>query len=289
MSVEAITWALRQPVAASSAKFVLVVLANCASAEGALAFPSVAYLAESTGQDRKTVVANLKRLVEWGLISDTGERSGRTKQVIVYRLNCGPGLFESPPKTELLQGAERPPKTELFQNRNSSVFPPKESRFSPERVPKTGHGTVINPKEPIARSPREGQDPIPPSSPPSTEPPADPPAPRPTAAGHACRLMREAGCARFNPGHVDLLAALAEGVSPDVLASTAAEAVAAGKANPFVWAIATARGRHADGAKQITTTGAPRHAADQPRESLVDRATQRAARIFAEHGFDTAT
>lgn len=287
MSVEAITWALRQPVGASSAKFVLVVLANCASADDGLAYPSIAYLAESTGQDRKTVVTNIRRLIEWGLIEDTGDRMGRTKQVIVYRLNCGTSLFESVPKTEPLPGEKRHPNTEQFQKRNSSVFPSKESRFSPETVPKTGHGTVNNPKEPSALPAGAGEHEateLGQGSTPATE------QPEPTAAGRTCRLMREAGCARINPGHVDLLAALAEGVTPQTLADTAAEAVAAGKTNPFIWAIATARGRHAEGAKPITTTG-PRHdrTTDQPRESLVDRAAQRAARIFAEHGFDTST
>lgn len=274
MSVEAITWALRQPVEASSAKFVLVVLANCASADGGLAYPSVAYLAESTGQDRKTVVTNLKRLVESGLIEDTGDRAGRTRQVIVYRLRCDSPLFESTPKTEPLQAAQRNPKPEQFQNRNSSVSSLKQSRFSPETVPKTGHGTVNNQKQHSA----------PPADAGEREPPAPPI--EPTPAAQACRLMREAGCARINPSHPHLLAALAEGVPLAVLGDTAAEAVAAGKTNPFIWAIATARGRHAEGAKP-TTTGA-RHASDQPRESLVDRAANRAARIFAEHGFDTS-
>ena len=53
MSVEAITWALRQPIQHSSAKFVLVVLANCASAENAHAFPSVAYLSAAFSMERR--------------------------------------------------------------------------------------------------------------------------------------------------------------------------------------------------------------------------------------------
>ena len=80
MSVEAITWALRQPITQSSTKFVLVVLANCASADSGLAWPSVAYLSSATGQDRKTVVTNLQRLQEWGLIEDTGKRAGVRSQ-----------------------------------------------------------------------------------------------------------------------------------------------------------------------------------------------------------------
>lgn len=74
----------------------------------------------------------------------------------------------------------------------------------------------------------------------------------PTDAGRACLLMRRAGCAQVNPSHPDLLAALAEGVTPEALADTAAEGIAAGKTKPFAWAIATARSRHADGAATIT-------------------------------------
>ena len=89
MSVEAITWAFAQPISHSSAKFVLVVLANCADAQHFLAWPSAAYIAQSTGQDRKTVQGNLRRLKEWGYIEDSGERRGETGQIIVYRLkNC---------------------------------------------------------------------------------------------------------------------------------------------------------------------------------------------------------
>lgn len=86
MSVEAITWALKQPIKHSSAKFVLVVLANCASAANNQAYPSVAYLCESTSQNRKTVIENLRRLIEAGYVEDTGDRRGTTSQIVVYRL-----------------------------------------------------------------------------------------------------------------------------------------------------------------------------------------------------------
>lgn len=136
MSVEAITWALKQPIKQSSAKFVLTVLANCASGDSWLAYPSVAYLADATGQDRKTILANLVRLRDMGLIEDSGRRMGDTKQVIVYRLLGG-------------DHAQTVPKTEQSQKRNSSengtvpktpgkspVFPFKESRFSAKQSQK---------------------------------------------------------------------------------------------------------------------------------------------------------
>lgn len=96
MSVEAITWALRQPIKQSTAKFVLVVLANCASGDTLLAYPSAAYLCAATSQDRKTVLANLARLREWGLIEDTGKRAGTTKQIPVWKVLCSPDLFAQP-------------------------------------------------------------------------------------------------------------------------------------------------------------------------------------------------
>lgn len=108
--------------------------------------------------------------------------------------------------------------------------------------------------------------------------------PQPTEAGRACLLLRQAGCVRVNPSNPNLLAALDEGVAPEAIRDTYLERPDA--TNPFAWAVATARSRHAEGARPTTTitTGGPRHghAADQPRESLVDRAAQRAARIFAD-------
>lgn len=88
-----------------------------------------------------------------------------------------------------------------------------------------------------------------PHAPLSPEPPASPP--MTTDAGRACLLMRQAGCIQTNPSHPDLLAALAEGVSPEALRDTAAEGIAAGKSKPFAWAITTARSRHAEGATTI--------------------------------------
>jgi uncharacterized protein YdaU (DUF1376 family) len=79
-----------------------------------------------------------------------------------------------------------------------------------------------------------------------------------TDAGRACLLLRQAGCARVNASHPDLLAALAEGVTPEAIRDTYAEAP--GKANPFAYAIATARSRHAEGAKTVSTGPPPARA-----------------------------
>lgn len=108
--------------------------------------------------------------------------------------------------------------------------------------------------------------------PPTFEPeqPRTAPAQQPTAAGIACRLMRAAGCTATNPSHPDLVAALAEGVTPEALADAAREAVERKAGRPFAWAIATARSRHAEGARAITTTAGIAHEAHRP--SLAERA-----------------
>lgn len=128
MSVEAITWALRQEIRRSSAKFVLVVLANCASGDTFVAWPSVAYLAGSTSQDRKTVLANLKKLASWGLIEDTGKRKGVTRQVPVYRLIC-----DLPPRTA-------PDKPSRKWNRSENGI-----------VPETDESSTDFPSKPIRK------------------------------------------------------------------------------------------------------------------------------------------
>jgi len=172
MSVEAITWALGQGLDRSSAKFVLVVMANCANHD-MTCWPSVKYLSDATGQDRKTVLGNMARLLEQEYIIDTGYRRGRTGQIPVYVLNVNkvPGVnLQSEPdggdddysaqnsgnqhannsaENGTVKQSQKRNSTENgtvpFFRGNSTVFPMKESRFSAVTVPKTGHGTVKEP------------------------------------------------------------------------------------------------------------------------------------------------
>jgi hypothetical protein len=75
----------------------------------------------------------------------------------------------------------------------------------------------------------------------------------PTEAGRACLLMREWCGMRTNPSDISLVAAIAEGITPEMLADTAREGSA--RAPPpndlFRWAIAAARSRHAAGPQPI--------------------------------------
>lgn len=136
MSVELISWAFKQPIAHSSAKFVLVVMADAANNEGCCAFVSVAYIAEASGQDRKTVLANMRRLQDLGYISDTGKRIGKTGQVIVYRLNKGLNDTENGTFKESQNRNSTENGTVPVLDGNSTVFPAKESRFSREESQK---------------------------------------------------------------------------------------------------------------------------------------------------------
>lgn len=166
MSYEAVNWALAQDVQHSTAKFVLVVMAHHADMDTWLAWPSVASLAASTSQDRKTVVANIARLRDAGLIVDTNKRVGDTKQIPVYLINSaknGTASGEGSDETVVVKGtkfgtakvAEQSQKRESSENgnstvfpHNSTVFPLEQSRFSLETVPKTGHGKIKERSEP---------------------------------------------------------------------------------------------------------------------------------------------
>jgi uncharacterized protein YdaU (DUF1376 family) len=129
---------------------------------------------------------------------------------------------------------------------NPSGNPAGSSRGNPERTQRGTHsGEALHTPHAIHH---QEQKPAPhaPSSPgtPAQPPPA-------TEAGRACLLLRQAGCARVNPSNPDLLAALAEGVTPEAIRDTYGEKPDA--TNPFAWAITTARSRHAEGPKQIST------------------------------------
>lgn len=108
MSIDAMRWAKKVKTGKSSAKAVLTWLADMCGAD-LCAFPSIPALAEATELDKKTVQSSLQYLVSIGLIQDTGERRGRTKQIPVYRLL---GVEES------IGDLEHTRKREHYQNRD---------------------------------------------------------------------------------------------------------------------------------------------------------------------------
>jgi hypothetical protein len=121
MSSEAVAWAFKSDVKPSSVKFTLVALCECANYQTGKIFPSIKHLCQITGQDRKTVISNIGKLVAEGWIDETGERVGRTGQIKVYQANVG-----------------TVPNMEQSQERNSSAFSLKESQkrdTEPSREP----------------------------------------------------------------------------------------------------------------------------------------------------------
>lgn len=67
-------------------KLLMLSLADRAD-ESHCCYPSIQRLVKDTGMDRKTIGKWISQMIEDGLISDTGERKGRTKQVRVLQLN----------------------------------------------------------------------------------------------------------------------------------------------------------------------------------------------------------
>lgn len=152
MSFAAIRWALAQPVAKASTKFVLVAMADCVDSRVAgpwLSWPSYRHLAERTSLDFKTVEAGVSRLKEFGYLIDTGKRRGETGKVVVYQLNTPEnGVVISDPEGEggsHPQHANGPESGVIKSDPNDPVFPGNPPKFpaqSPQissaMTPKTG-------------------------------------------------------------------------------------------------------------------------------------------------------
>jgi hypothetical protein len=111
MSSEALAWAFKQECPSSSVKFTLVALCECSNYQTGRIYPSIAHITEITGQNRKTIIANIAELERLGFIADTGERVGTTKQIKVYQA-----------------ALTTVPKAEQSRERNSSENAPKQSQ-----------------------------------------------------------------------------------------------------------------------------------------------------------------
>lgn len=83
MSLKALSWAGDQRCERPADKLILLGMAQCHNPAMGDLYPSVMWLSEFSGLDRKTVLKSLERLRESGQLIDTGRRVGRG--VIVYR------------------------------------------------------------------------------------------------------------------------------------------------------------------------------------------------------------
>lgn len=123
MSASAQAWAWSQDLP-SSEKFVLVCVSDWAADDEV--FASVPSIARKTGLNPKTVRSALQRLVARGLLLETDERRGKTKQIVVYRITFSEDLFAEKAKAGSADGVENNPakngslpKTGAFQNRQA--------------------------------------------------------------------------------------------------------------------------------------------------------------------------
>lgn len=131
MSFPALAWASLVKVRRASDKLVLFGLADRHNTEHDLAYPSLAWLAEFSSLDRKTIVAALDRLEVDGFIADSGQRVGKTKQVKAYRLNF---------------------KSADFGQVKTAPLSSKSSDFSDEQSQKRNTEPVLNQSEAKASS-----------------------------------------------------------------------------------------------------------------------------------------
>ena len=148
MSFDAIRWAFAQPIPKSSAKFLLVAMADCVNEKepDMVCWPSNVYLAERTGLDKKSVQTAIQWLVVHGYLVKTGAQRGRTKQVTEYLLK-EPENGQVPMDQATAKGTQISPQS--YPNSDSSAddescriapsnepeSPPKDTQISPERYP----------------------------------------------------------------------------------------------------------------------------------------------------------
>lgn len=241
MSGAATGWAWKQPVPSASAKFVLVAMAD--QTTGGLVFMSVNTISQRTGLDRKTVMTSIAKLVDWGLLSDTGERRGRTGGVPVYRLPMNEDLFDNAPYQQSSTKSGTGTKTGTASEA-VPVFPGSGNNFPGKRYQKRDTDTeaLIQELDPSLLPRARAAD----------QPDATAAEPATTSTGEACRAMRDAGMplSRLNPSHPDLGRALAAGVTATELADVTREVVARGGAPPNIaYVCRTAIGRREESAR----------------------------------------
>jgi hypothetical protein len=93
MSLDATRWAWQQRGLTPSQKLVLLSLADHADQDHR-AWPSVGLIEQDTELNRKTVISAISELVAAGLLTDSGERRGKTGRIPVYCLSGVCSRFE---------------------------------------------------------------------------------------------------------------------------------------------------------------------------------------------------
>jgi len=191
MNFEAVKWAMSQKVGGSAAKSVLSALA-CRANSKLEAYPSIQQICEDTELNRKTIINALTLLLEKGYISDTGDRVGKTHQVIKYKLklervkesqnrDCYTGAKDTengtlsdeneqkrdetvPILRETVPNSVHVNNTEIINNNTPPIAPPEceddspETKLTSEEIEGDNFGDIgVEPTEPDKPDPIEDE------------------------------------------------------------------------------------------------------------------------------------
>ncbi len=150
MSIDATRWAWTAPVKTSAQRLVLLSLADRAGEEHT-AWPSIERLAADTVLDKKTVQKVILELMNLGLVSDTGNRTGPTKRVRILKLIGVTGRHESLQKRD---GSSQP------QNLDDANNNPKNGNIKQSQK-RNDSNTGNNPEKGTLNDPKIGMQNLP--------------------------------------------------------------------------------------------------------------------------------
>lgn len=160
MSVDATRHAWRRQGLRPAAKLVFLAMADRAG-EDHVCWPSIDRLVLDTGLNRKTVIGALAALVTAGEIADTGVRSGKTKQVVCYRIVGVSGREdEAAPKQDRKRNStENSGKQSQKRTGNSTENGTQNLKGEPTKEPPTYCRSGDRPHAPegVPPSPVEGE------------------------------------------------------------------------------------------------------------------------------------
>lgn len=153
MSAEATFWAWMMGVKPASCKLVLLCLSDCHNSDNGRCDPSVGFISEFTGLDRKTIPEALETLEAAGLIQQV-KRPGNSNQYLLQIADNPAPAREKGARKKVVQFA-RPHQLDLARKRATPItgypeigLPRKRTATSPENglppSPKTGYEPTKN-------------------------------------------------------------------------------------------------------------------------------------------------
>lgn len=234
--------------------------------------PEVVKMAAVLGVDQDAVVGKLLRVWVWAdqnSITSNGGCNGVTvTSAFLDRLTFCPGFTAAMRSVGWLVGEDGNLSLPNFERHNGKTA--KERAVTNRRVAKSRSGkgsrnddgvtdvTAAPLQKPLPEKRERREEAVTPDTPlQASEIPEGF-----TAAGWASVQMRRAGCHTASSSHPDLIAAVeAEGVPIQMLVDLVKEGMARDPPPEklFKWAIAAARGRHAEGPKAINTSNGSNH------------------------------